>query len=154
MRTTIIAASIVGLVVAGPVWASEHPEHPKADAAATTGKAALDGKVFVGSMGKAGAPTGDQDQLTFKKGTFLSAACVRYGFKEAPYTTEEKDGVVTFTASPKNAKGETARWTRRRSTRRPVARQRTGSRVRPDRKRRTRRSPSTPSIPSRPARVG
>ena len=93
------------------MWASEHPEHPKADAAATTGKAALDGKVFVGSMGKAGAPTGDQDQLTFKKGTFLSAACVRYGFKEAPYTTEEKDGVVTFTASPKNAKGETMSWT-------------------------------------------
>lgn len=99
MRTTIIAASIVALVVACP-----------AAAAAATGKAALDGKVFVGSMGKAGAPTGDQDQLTFKKGTFISAACVRYGFKEAPYTAEEKDGVVTFTSSPKNAKGDTMTW--------------------------------------------
>ena len=114
MKAVVIAGFAVALVLARSAWAGEHPEHPKADAkpaAASAGKGALDGKVFVGSMGKAGAPTGDQDKLTFKKGTFVSAACVQYGFKEAPYTVEEKDGVVTFTASPKNAKGETMSWT-------------------------------------------
>src|SRR5262249_604383 len=103
------------LPLAGSAWASEHPEHPAAkDTAATspsTGKGALDGKSFVGALGKAGQTTGDQDQLVFKKGTFVSKACIQYGFHEAPYTVVEKDGVVTFASSVTNAGGETMSWT-------------------------------------------
>jgi hypothetical protein len=96
----------IALVLCGSAWASDHPEHPKAHA-----KAELDGKVFVGTMGKAGETEGDKDQLIFKKGTFVSTACVPMGFHDAPYTVTEKDGVVTFTSSPKNADGETMSWT-------------------------------------------
>ncbi len=114
MRTTIIALFVAALLIAGPAWAGEHPEHPKSSDApaevATPGKGALDGKVFVGSLVKSGAASGDQDKLSFKNGTFVSAACIQYGFHEAPYTAEEKGGVVTFTASVKNAGGETMRW--------------------------------------------
>ncbi len=115
MKTMFIAAMVIALLLAGPVWAGEHPEHPGAKGnpaeAASTGKGALDGKVFVGVLGKAGESEGDKDQLTFKTGTFVSAACVERGFNGAPYTVVEKDGVVTFASAPMNAGGETMSWT-------------------------------------------
>ena len=43
-------------------------------------------------------------------GTFVSSACVAYGFRETPYTATEKDGVVTFTAAATNDKGATMSW--------------------------------------------
>ena len=115
MRIAMSAAMIVALLLAGSAWAGEHPEHPKANAAApasaSTGKGALDGKVFVGVLGTGGDTEGDKDELTFKMGAFVSTACVKYGFHDAPYTVVEKDGVVTFTSTPKNAGGETMSWT-------------------------------------------
>lgn len=114
MRIMIATTFAAALLLVAPAWASEHPEHPNSDAAPdkapSKGKGALDGKVFVGSLGKSGATTGDQDSLAFKKGTFVSSACVRFGFHEAPYSVEEKDGVVTFTSSATNAAGETMSW--------------------------------------------
>ena len=106
MRKLWTAAIAVMFLLTGAAWASDHPEHPKAHHSAT-----LDGKVFVGTMGKAGETDGDKDQLTFEKGQFVSAACVPFGFQEASYTVTEKDGVMTFAASPKNAEGETMSWT-------------------------------------------
>lgn len=113
MRAQMTAAIVFGLLLAGTARASEHPEHPKSNAkpAEAASAGALEGKSFTGQLGKAGETAGDKDQLFFKKGTFLSTACVPFGFHEAPYTVAEKDGVVTFTASPSNAKGETMSWT-------------------------------------------
>lgn len=112
MRTLLTVAIIVALALTGAAVAGEHPEHTKMKAEATSmGEGALDGKVFVGTTGKAGESEGDKDKLVFKKGTFVSTACVQYGFHDAPYTVEEKDGVTTFTASPTNASGETMSWT-------------------------------------------
>ena len=115
MRKTMTVAIVVALVLAGSAWAGEHPEHPKAKdkpaEAAGAGKGALDGQVFVGMMGKAGETDGDKDELVFKKGTFVSEACIQYGFHDAPYAVTEKDGVVTFTSSPRNASGESMSWT-------------------------------------------
>lgn len=95
-------------IIIGASFAGEHPsEHPKAKAGAD----ALDGKVVAGELVKAGEKSGDKDQLSFKGGKFLSSACVPFGFQEAAYTATEKDGVVTFTANPTNAAGETMSWT-------------------------------------------
>jgi hypothetical protein len=94
--------------------ASEHPEHPKAggaQAASAEGAGPLDGKVFSGQLGKAGATTGDPDTLTFQKGAFVSSACVAYGFQSAPYIAAKAGGDTTFTAKATNAKGETMEWT-------------------------------------------
>lgn len=110
MKRSIIAI-IVCSVVIGAVLADEHPkEHPKAKPA-SAGSGTLDGKVFAGELGKSGEKKGDKDVLTFKNGTFVSSACVAYGFHEAPYTATEKDGVFAFSSTPTNAKGETMSWT-------------------------------------------
>lgn len=112
---TVLSAMIVSLVLTGAVGASEHPEHPKAKAPAAAGATAtpgqLDGKVFVGELGKAGQTTGDKDELVFKQGLFVSTACVAYGFNDAPYTATEKDGIITFTSAPSNSDAETMTWT-------------------------------------------
>ena len=106
MQKSVIAVIACSIVI-GAALADEHPsEHPKAKAGAP-----LDGKVFAAELVKSGGTSGDKDQLTFKGGKFLSSACVRYGFHEAPYTATEKDGVVTFTSMPTNADGETMSWT-------------------------------------------
>jgi hypothetical protein len=110
MKTSVIAIMACSVFI-GTVLADEHPsEHPKAKPASAE-SGALDGKVFAGELGKSGEAKGDKDALTFKNGTFISSACVAYGFHEAPYTATEKDGVITFTSTPKNAKGETMSWT-------------------------------------------
>src|SRR5262245_53039462 len=100
---TMIACSLL-------IGAAMAQENSKAQPAAAGG-GALDGKVFAGELGKSGEKKGNKDELTFKGGMFVSAACVAYGFHETAYTTTEKDGVVTFTASPTKAKGETMSWT-------------------------------------------
>lgn len=102
MKATV-GAMLASLVLFGAAVAAEHPQ--------AKGSGPLDGKVFVGELGKAGETTGDKDKLTFQKGSFVSSACIPHGFHDAPYTVSEKDGVITFTASPKNADGETMEWT-------------------------------------------
>src|SRR5262245_23164484 len=98
-----VGAAALALGVAA--FAGEHPEHPKATAGA------LDKKVFAGELKEASSDKADKDELRFENGTFVSSASKRYGFAAAPYTTSEKDGVVSFTASPTNDKGETMLWT-------------------------------------------
>ena len=71
----------------------------------------LDGKVFSGELGKVGVPNGDPDTLTFKKGSFVSSACVRFGFESAPYTASKENGTTTFTAKATSKSGETMEWT-------------------------------------------
>src|SRR5262245_51115288 len=101
-----VVSMIACFVVIGAAFADEH-----AKAKTAAGAAALDGKVFVGQLVKAGETSGDKDQLTFKAGTFVSSACVPYGFHATPYTATEKEGVVTFTSDATNDKGETMSWT-------------------------------------------
>src|SRR5262245_50868374 len=103
MKTRVIAMIACSLLV-GAAFAQG--ENPKA-----AGAGALDGKAFVGELGKSGEKKGDKDELTFKGGMFVSSACVAYGFHETAYTATENDGVVTFTSNPTNAKGETMSWT-------------------------------------------
>ncbi len=54
--------------------------------AVAKGTSPLDGKTFVGRIGKQGQTTGDPDQLIFKDGTLHSTACDPYGFKEGSYS--------------------------------------------------------------------
>ena len=103
----IVIATLACAVLFVAAFADEHPKG-KAEAA---GGGALDGKVFAGELVKSGEKTGNKDDLTFKNGTFVSSACVAYGFRETPYTATKKDGVVTFTAAATNDKGETMSWT-------------------------------------------
>src|SRR5208337_1395611 len=56
----------------------------------------LDGKVFVGQIGKKGAKSGDKDELIFKDGNFRSTACEKYGFGPAPYIAKTGEGETTF----------------------------------------------------------
>jgi hypothetical protein len=106
MKTSLLAIvacwALVGAAVA--------QEHPGAKPAAA-GAGALDGTTFSGELGKSGEKKGDKDELTFKDGKFVSSACVAYGFHETAYTATEKEGVVTFTSTATNAKGETMSWT-------------------------------------------
>ena len=106
MKTSVLAI-VACLVLVGAAFAGEHPEAKAAGA----GAGVLDGKVASGELGKSGETKGDKDQLTFKGGKFVSSACVPYGFHETAYTAAEKDGVVTFTSTATNAKGETMSWT-------------------------------------------
>ena len=102
---------VAGVMLAGWVLAGEHPEHPKTNAPATAETAGkLDGKAFAGELVKKGEKKGDKDEFVFKQGKFVSTACVAYGFNEAPYVATEKDGTITFTSEPKNAKEEKMSW--------------------------------------------
>ncbi len=73
----------------------------------------LDGKTFKGECvekSKA-AGTGVPDELIFKDGKFLSTACVKYGFREAPYTAKIMGDAVAWessSASAKDAEGRMA----------------------------------------------
>jgi hypothetical protein len=103
MKTRWGAVAVLALGVAA--FAGEHPEHPKATAGA------LDKKVFTGQIKEASSEKADKDELRFDNGKFVSSAFKRYGFTAAPYTASETDGVVSFSASPTNDKGETMLWT-------------------------------------------
>ncbi len=80
---------------------------------AIAASALLDGKRFGGECvekGKA-AGTGVQDELIFKDGKFLSTACVKYGFREAPYTAKIMGDTVAWestSVSTKDAEGRMA----------------------------------------------
>lgn len=106
MRASLGAA--IAIVVFSSVVAAEHPEAKPKPAASASSKA-LDGKVFSGELGKVGA-TGDPDTLTFKKGAFISSACVPLGFESAPYVVSKEDGATTFTAKATSKSGETMEW--------------------------------------------
>ena len=71
---------------------------------------ALDGKVFVGEIGKKGQKAGDKDDLVFKDGKFLSTACAKYGFTEAPYTAMGGGKKTTFETETKSPKEGTMKW--------------------------------------------
>jgi hypothetical protein len=79
--------------------------------ALAAGSHALDKKIFSGTFEEVGSGTSDRDDLRFEKGTLTSSASKRMGFSAAPYTVTEKDGTIRFTASSKNASGETMEWT-------------------------------------------
>jgi len=73
---------------------------------AVAASALLDGKAFKGECvekGKA-AGTGVLDELIFKDGKFLSTACVKYGFREAPYAAKVMGDAVAWESSSVSAK--------------------------------------------------
>jgi len=70
----------------------------------------LDGKVFVGEIGKKGQKAGDKDDLIFKDGKFLSTACAKYGFTEAPYTAMAGEKKTTFETETMSPKEGTMKW--------------------------------------------
>ena len=108
MRASLGAAIVI--LVFSSVAVAEHPKaKPKPAASASAGS--LDGKVFSGELGKVGATTVDPDTLTFKKGSFVSSACVPLGFESTPYTASKENGATTFTAKATSKSGETMEWT-------------------------------------------
>jgi hypothetical protein len=70
----------------------------------------LDGKSFVGQIGKKGEKSGDKDEIVFKDGKFRSTACDKYGFGQVPYTAKEGVGETTFEAETMSAKEGTMKW--------------------------------------------
>jgi len=73
-------------------------------------KGLLDGKHFVGQIGQEGKTTGDKETITFRRGTFHSAACDTNGFTPAAYTATEEAGVIKFTATSTSAKNGKMEW--------------------------------------------
>ncbi len=59
---------------------------------------ALDGKVFVGKIGKQGKTKWDRDSFEFRQGTFHSTSCDPYGFQAASYETAVGTEEVRFTS--------------------------------------------------------
>ena len=97
--------AILFLLGSGWVLQSSADEMAMAPAAG-----ALDNKTFVGEMGDKGKEKGDADNFVFKDGKFLSTACVAYGFGDAVYTTEDKEGVMTFSAETSSEKMGKMKW--------------------------------------------
>jgi len=69
----------------------------------------IDGRTYAGEV-KMGDDKPDPDTFIFKAGTFRSTACDQYGYDAAPYTSSEKDGVVSFHSQTKNKSGATMDW--------------------------------------------
>ena len=71
----------------------------------------LDGKTFVGEIGKAGATTTDAETITFADGLFHSSACDAHGFGKGMYLAVPTDGTISFKATTRNRSGATNVWT-------------------------------------------
>ncbi len=72
------AVVVMGLMVIGAGVALADPE-------AEDVSGALDGKTFVGELGRRGALQGDAETFVFQQGTFHSTGGERYGFGDGPY---------------------------------------------------------------------
>ena len=70
----------------------------------------LDGKTFVGQVGKKGKRSGDKDQFVFTGGTFRSTACDAYGFGPAEYIATVNGDAITFEANAVSVKEGTMKW--------------------------------------------
>jgi len=70
---------------------------------------ALDGKTYVGTIGKTGE-TGDPDNFIFTDGSFRSTACDQYGYTAASYTTMDEGGKTMFSVTTENSGGNTMAW--------------------------------------------
>ena len=70
----------------------------------------LDGKSFVGQIGKKGEKSGDKDELIFKDGKIHSKACEKYGFGQAFYTAKAGEGSTAFAAETRSAKEGMMKW--------------------------------------------
>lgn len=81
-------------------------------AAAAAAGSTLDGKTFVGNVGKQGETKGDQDTFIFKEGTFRSTACDPYGFKPGSYRVVQTtpEGKVKFEATCASSTDGTMSW--------------------------------------------
>lgn len=80
----------------------------EASSMAPTG--ALDGKVFVGTMGKEGEAAGDTAEFIFEDGTFRSTAGDAYGFGAAPYIFVVGAEGVTFDVKTESRTDGTIVW--------------------------------------------
>lgn len=83
-------------------------------AAQTTlaGAGDLDGMKFGGTITEKGKSNGDKDTLLFENGTFISTACVRYGFSKAPYSSKKAKRGINWSAEVPGTKhpGEKIAW--------------------------------------------
>lgn len=73
-------------------------------------KATLDGKTFVGEIGKEGQEKGDKDTFIFKDGKFRSTACDAYGFSEAEYAAITEADKVEFDSTTVSPTDGTMQW--------------------------------------------
>ncbi|MBL8360746.1 MAG: hypothetical protein JNN18_09660 [Rubrivivax sp.] len=80
-------------------------------ASGTARAASLDGKTYEGVFLARGQTKGDADTLSFRNGRFRSAACDRYGYGDAAYTTTDEGGAVRFDAQTESPRYGSLRWT-------------------------------------------
>lgn len=72
----------------------------------------LDGATFEGTVTEKGKTKGDKDTLIFEHGTFVSTACVPYGFNKAAYSAKKAKNAVDWSAEVPSEKheGEKIAW--------------------------------------------
>lgn len=72
---------------------------------------ALEGMRFEGVLRQVDASSGgDQDQLVFERGLFLSRACEDYGFEWATYEVREEADRVSFVATATSPTHGQMKW--------------------------------------------
>ena len=57
---------------------------------------ALDGKTFVGEMGKKGEQKGQAEDVIFTDGKMRSSMCSRFGYSDGTYTAEAGKDAIAF----------------------------------------------------------
>ncbi len=70
----------------------------------------LDGKTFVIQEGEKGKEAKGEDTLVFQDGKFRSVGCEKYGFGDAPYTTNVQGDTITFVADTTSEKKGKMHW--------------------------------------------
>lgn len=71
----------------------------------------LDGKTFVGDMGKKGDPAGDmKEELTFRDGKMHSLACDAYGYGDGAYAATVEGAAIAFGAQTVSPTDGTMVW--------------------------------------------
>ncbi len=70
----------------------------------------LDGKTFEAEASEKGKEDKTPDTLIFKDGMFTSTDCEQYGFKAAPYSATEQDGVISFESQATSDTEGTVAW--------------------------------------------
>jgi len=123
LRVALSAVAATALIGVGIMPATSYAGDQKSVAPHTAGhtptvhasmKAKMsgpfDGKLFDGTCGLEGKTDGSKEEVSFRGGMFKSSYCLSQGFKAAPYTTENKDGVTTFRSEQTDPAKGTLVW--------------------------------------------
>ena len=71
----------------------------------------LDGKTFVGEMGKKGEQNGQEEDVIFTDGKMRSSMCNRFGYSDGTYTTTMNGDATVFETQLTHPTDGTQKWT-------------------------------------------